>query len=355
MTEFDVKFKAENTEFNTNFGEVSIVAGDYIPVPSTAEVGQIIVVKAVDENGKPTEWEAVDLPNNEKFIVTFSGEGSPYVCDKTMDEIVNAYENGQDISAYFTGKAPNGQTYTNLLLSLTRYDPGAYIRFESDIEINNLCRIGASIDATGFCDVFEDTALDNSLTNNSMAANAKAVGDALARKQDTLIQSGAAIGQIAKITAVDSNGKPTAWEAVDMPGGSVGGQVFDEVVTLSEAVNEWSIDVPEGITDVKLRISIPAVEANMTYGFILTNGAQSNFVTINWGSTSAETLSGVAWEVFKNGTIGLILGGTGQFWQQTDAFKNFVKSVTELSSIGIKAYGSQTFPVGTKIAVRGRS
>ena len=27
-----------------------------------AEVGQTIVVKAVDENGKPTEWEAADLP-----------------------------------------------------------------------------------------------------------------------------------------------------------------------------------------------------------------------------------------------------------------------------------------------------
>lgn len=34
--------------------------GDYIPVPSTAEVGQTIVVKSVDENGKPTAWEAVD-------------------------------------------------------------------------------------------------------------------------------------------------------------------------------------------------------------------------------------------------------------------------------------------------------
>lgn len=36
------------------------VSGDYIPVPSTAEVGQTIVVKSVDENGKPTAWEAVD-------------------------------------------------------------------------------------------------------------------------------------------------------------------------------------------------------------------------------------------------------------------------------------------------------
>ena len=32
-----------------------------IPTPITAEVGQAIVVKAVDENGKPTEWEAADM------------------------------------------------------------------------------------------------------------------------------------------------------------------------------------------------------------------------------------------------------------------------------------------------------
>lgn len=33
-----------------------------IPVPATATVGQTIRVSAVDETGKPTEWEAVDLP-----------------------------------------------------------------------------------------------------------------------------------------------------------------------------------------------------------------------------------------------------------------------------------------------------
>lgn len=36
-------------------------SGDYIPIPASAEVGQTIVVKAVDENGKPTEWEAADI------------------------------------------------------------------------------------------------------------------------------------------------------------------------------------------------------------------------------------------------------------------------------------------------------
>lgn len=34
-----------------------------VVAPTTAEVGQTIVVKAVDESGKPTKWEAVDLPS----------------------------------------------------------------------------------------------------------------------------------------------------------------------------------------------------------------------------------------------------------------------------------------------------
>lgn len=42
--------------------ERTLTASDIgaIPAPATASVGQAIVVKAVDENGKPTEWEAVD-------------------------------------------------------------------------------------------------------------------------------------------------------------------------------------------------------------------------------------------------------------------------------------------------------
>lgn len=38
-----------------------IVDGSAIAAPATAAVGQTIVVKSVDENGKPIEWEAVDV------------------------------------------------------------------------------------------------------------------------------------------------------------------------------------------------------------------------------------------------------------------------------------------------------
>lgn len=47
---------------NTDTGVKADASGDYIPLPPTASVGQTIVVKEVDDAGKPTSWELVDLP-----------------------------------------------------------------------------------------------------------------------------------------------------------------------------------------------------------------------------------------------------------------------------------------------------
>jgi hypothetical protein len=52
--------------------------GDYIPVPATASVGQTIKVSAVDENGKPTAWEAADFPEG--------GGGWKLLGDITLEE-----------------------------------------------------------------------------------------------------------------------------------------------------------------------------------------------------------------------------------------------------------------------------
>ena len=125
--------------------------------------------------------------------------------------------------------------------------------------------------------------LDTTLTQSGKAADAKAVGDALAEKQpkgdyltqnelpdmtayrtaeaqdvidagkqDTLIQSGASVGQIAKITAVDDAGKPTAWEAVDMPsgGGTSGGGHWETVLDTvweQDVINPTAFDSAAGI------------------------------------------------------------------------------------------------------------
>lgn len=54
--------------------------------------------------------------------------------------------------------------------------------------------------------------------------------------------TGATVGQIAKITAVDDMGKPTAWEAADMPSG---GERWRLVRTITLAENVTSIDISE--------------------------------------------------------------------------------------------------------------
>lgn len=61
-----------------------------ITAPATAAVGQIIKVKSVDGTGKPTEWEAADLPSG--------GGGGTYrlVSDTTLSEATNLATITQD-------------------------------------------------------------------------------------------------------------------------------------------------------------------------------------------------------------------------------------------------------------------
>lgn len=55
--------------------------------------------------------------------------------------------------------------------------------------------------------------------------------------------AGATVGQIAKITAVDTNGKPTKWEPVDMAGGG-GGETWEKIAEIDfdvDAANDVSV------------------------------------------------------------------------------------------------------------------
>lgn len=55
--------------------------------------------------------------------------------------------------------------------------------------------------------------------------------------------TGATVGQIAKITAVDSTGKPTAWTPVDMPSGGEGDEwELIKEITLDDAANVITIN-----------------------------------------------------------------------------------------------------------------
>lgn len=83
-----------------------------ITAPTTAAVGQIIKVKSVDGTGKPTEWEAVDMPSGgggetwEKLVDTSLAEAVESVtytfdnCKRVKALIAPAIANGEFVSGW---------------------------------------------------------------------------------------------------------------------------------------------------------------------------------------------------------------------------------------------------------------
>ena len=98
----------------------------------------------------------------------------------------------------------------NFIILFECLDPDGNYTYKWNTEICKLLTIGEGISNTSA--VIEDH-------SDILEKFKKEFLEYVDSKQDMLIQSGASVGQIAKITAVDSSGKPTAWEAVDMPSG----------------------------------------------------------------------------------------------------------------------------------------
>lgn len=75
---------------------------DKITRPTTAEVGQTIVVKAVDSDGKPTEWKAVDLPGGDIVVAKFNTQdpAAIYCVTHTEQDIRQYLEDGTPVIAH---------------------------------------------------------------------------------------------------------------------------------------------------------------------------------------------------------------------------------------------------------------
>lgn len=60
-----------------------LINDSFVESPTTAEVGQMLVVKAVDENGVPTEWEVSDVASGDG-----ASSASSFVMEITLEEEV---------------------------------------------------------------------------------------------------------------------------------------------------------------------------------------------------------------------------------------------------------------------------
>ena len=113
-----------------------------ITAPTTAAVGQIIKVKSVDSTGKPTEWEAADLPSGgggetwEKLVDTTLAEAVESVtytfdnCKRIKALIAPASANGEFVSGW-TRISINNVVYPSFNSRIDSYE-GIYFEIDSE-------------------------------------------------------------------------------------------------------------------------------------------------------------------------------------------------------------------------------
>lgn len=99
----------------------------------------------------------------------------------------------------------------------------------------------------------------------------------------SLGMTGATVGQIAKITAVDDSGKPTAWEAVDMPSG--GGE------------REWALlnsgETREVVKTISVDVDLQKI--NELLVFVRTHGSSDSVDShFYWGVGTSSTAFGIS-------------------------------------------------------------
>ena len=128
--------------------------------------------------------------------------------------------------------------------------------------------------------------------------------------------TGAQVGQIAKITAVDTNGKPTAWEPVDMPSGGETWEKIAEIVipegadeTTALTINKDSDGNPFSLVKARLCAKFPKYTGATTipnFSFTMLNGKTAGKVTplaytSVWPKVSASAITGTVYEIDVSG------------------------------------------------------
>lgn len=180
--------------------------------------------------------------------------------------------------------------------------------------------------------------------------------------------TGATVGQIAKITAVDSDGKPTAWAPVDMGGDETFGLLAEQ--TLEEAVKAVSMKLIAPTKHFIMQVWCPKIDASAQplYFNLGINGSVNNI----WyylsaklpyiGNTSqlsleVRSIADGTWAISAYSNAGGGYGTATPYNINVNvpvAIKNNDASIAETVKIEVATNEpAQYFPVGTVVRVWG--
>ena len=128
--------------------------------------------------------------------------------------------------------------------------------------------------------------------------------------------------------------------------------------TLGEAANMIACPSVGGVRHLLAVLTVPTVGEKMNYGYLEVNGTTSEFMTCIWGDTSDKMSTKISIDLCGSGdAVGACIVCPANQNSPNVANKNlcFGKFWTgdEITSFAVKAYGSQTFPAGTRFCVEG--
>ena len=174
--------------------------------------------------------------------------------------------------------------------------------------------------------------------------------------------TGATVGQIAKITAVDDRGKPTAWESVDMPGGgSMRWQKIKEI-TLAEQTNDIVIGEDNNGVSVadynpiamKVEFHVPAdstqTNANGAPWIYPSATCTDNGIRAIGSIASWKTVTRRQVEFFIGDIDGIFAGGNVNAQLVTDP--QYRPTITVMDGVTLRINNTDDhWPVGTIVSL----
>lgn len=163
--------------------------------------------------------------------------------------------------------------------------------------------------------------------------------------------TGAQVGQIAKITAVDDTGKPTAWSPVDMPSG--GGETWEtiNVITLSDAVNTVAINQDSGgnaIALKKVRILVVG-SATVNQDLFLNNSRYIRAAVVGM----AASVGALSAEPFCGKMYCFAVTNISANYASISQLANIFSEEITITEIKLIVNNSGTFSAGTKFTIQG--
>lgn len=164
--------------------------------------------------------------------------------------------------------------------------------------------------------------------------------------------TGATVGQIVKIAAVDASGVPTAWSPADMPSGG-GGETWEAIkaITLADAVNTVTINTDSSGSAIALKKVRILVEGSAPHQQdIFFNNAR--YIRAQFVGTAAS-VGALSAEPFLGKMYCFAVTNNAANYTAVNHLANIFSKEIIIAEIKLIVNDAGTFSAGTKFTIQG--